>query len=379
MNTFNVKTKICFGEASLSELGKLSAESAVLFTDAFMAKSGAAGKIAAEMTSCARVSIFSEIIPDPPVELIAKGLSFLLENGADLAVALGGGSSIDAAKSTVLMYEKKTGRSIPLIAVPTTSGTGSEVTQFAVITDREAGVKYPLVSEKLLPATAILVPELVMSVPKSVTADTGFDVMTHALEAYISKNAHDFSDAFAEKAFELCFEYLPKAYADGNDREAREKMHNASCLAGLAFNDVSLGVNHGIAHALGAVFHIPHGKANAMLLYHVLKYNAGFTDGTSNAETGRVRKKLAYASRLVGLSSFSEIQGAQNLLEKIRRMTKELGIPRTLGEAKVEKEAYLAAKAHIVDSAVKDACTATNPRKIEREDVERILKALEVF
>ncbi len=378
MNTFEIKTKVVFGDDALRSLSELSYENAVIFTDAFMAKSGNADMIKSLMTGCKNISIFSETIPDPPIELIVKALEFLLEKNTDAVVALGGGSSIDAAKSTILMFGKKTGKRIPLIAVPTTSGTGSEVTKFAVITDREAGVKYPLVSDKLLPDMAILSSELVRSVPPAITADTGFDVITHALEAYISTGANDFTDAFAEKALELCFEYLPKACKDGNDLEAREKMHTASCLAGMAFNDASLGVNHGIAHALGAVFHIPHGRANAMMLYHVMKYNAELEDGKFG-ECSLACKKMAKIARFVGLPSFSEKQGALNLVNEIKKMSKQLGIPQTLADAGVSKNDYEKAKAHIIKSAVNDACTVTNPRKINSASVEIILKGIEFF
>ena len=377
MNTFGLKTRVCFGDGSLEALSEIVAENAVIFTDAFMQKSGNADKIASYMKKCRNISVFSETVPDPPIELIVKALGFLMDANTDVVVALGGGSSIDAAKSTILMFEKKTGKHVPLIAVPTTSGTGSEVTKFAVITDREAGVKYPLVSDKLLPDVAILSSELVMSVPKSITADTGFDVITHALEAYISTLANDFTDAFAEKALELAFEYLPRACKNGSDVEAREKMHTASCLAGMAFNDVSLGVNHGIAHALGAVFHIPHGRANAIMLYHVMKYNAGLDQPAGAPNTAC--KKMAKIARFIGLPAYNERQGANNLINEIRRLSIEVGIPRNLGEAGVAKNDYLANKAHIVKSAVNDACTATNPRKIDSSAVEAILKGIEKF
>lgn len=378
MNTFEIKTKVVFGENALSSLSELSYENAVIFTDSFMAKSGNADMIGDLLTGCRNISVFSETVPDPPIELIVKALEFLLEKNTDVVVALGGGSSIDAAKSTILMYGKKTGKRIPLIAVPTTSGTGSEVTKFAVITDREAGVKYPLVSDKLLPDMAVLSSELVKSVPPSITADTGFDVITHALEAYISTGANDFTDAFAEKALELAFEYLPRACKDGNDVEAREKMHTASCLAGMAFNDASLGVNHGIAHALGAMFHIPHGRANAMMLYHVMKYNAELDNGTFG-ECSVACRKMAKIARFVGLPAFSEKQGAQNLVNEIRKMSKQLGIPQTLADAGVSKADYEKGRAHIIKSAVNDACTATNPKKIDSKAVEIILKGIEIF
>lgn len=377
MNIFELKPRVCFGEDSLSALAEIHAQNAVIFTDAFMKKSGNADRIASMMTNCKHIAVFAEIVPDPPVELIAKALGFLLEENAEAVVALGGGSSIDAAKSTILMYGKKTGKQPPLIAVPTTSGTGSEVTKFAVITDREAGVKYPLVSEKLLPDVAILSAEMTASVPASITADTGFDVITHALEAYISTNANDFTDAFAEKALELAFEYLPRACKNGKDMEAREKMHAASCLAGMAFNDVSLGVNHGIAHALGAVFHIPHGRANAIMLPHVMHYNAGLDEHNYGAQPSLACVKLARIARFVGLSAPTPRQGAMNLVNELGRMSRAFGIPQTLSDAGISAKDYQSHKAHIVKSAVNDACTATNPRKIDAAAVEKILKGIE--
>ncbi len=378
MHTFQLKTRVCFGSDSLSALSTLKAKSAVIFTDAYMQESGNAQKIADLMTGCERISFFSEITPDPPVELIAHALEFLLETGADVAVALGGGSSIDAAKSTLLMYEKKTDRTIPLIAIPTTSGTGSEVTRFAVVTDLQEGMKYPLVSDKLLPDMAILSPEFTVSVPPEITAGTGFDVMTHALEAYISTGANDFTDAFAEKALELALAYLPICCKNGRDTVAREKMHTASCLAGMAFNDAGLGVNHGIAHALGAAFHIPHGRANGLVLYHVMRYNAAIDEGLWSTVTPTC-ERLARIARYAGLPAPSASQGAMNLLNRIKFMTRELGIPQTLGEAGVDEHDYLKAKAYIIEHAVEDACTATNPRKITPDSVEQILQGIEKF
>lgn len=369
MQKFKISTEVCFGADSLSELEAIQAQNAVIFTDAFLCKSGTADKIAGYMKQCKNINIYSDIKPDPPVELIADALNFLLKADADVVVALGGGSSIDAAKSTVLIARKQTGKKLPLIAVPTTSGTGSEVTSFAVITDKEAGVKYPLVSDSLLPEKAILSGELVLSVPPQITADTGFDVLTHALEAYISTQANDFSDAMAEKALELAFEYLPRAYKNGTDELAREKMHTASCLAGMAFNAVSLGVNHGIAHSLGAHFHIPHGRANGMLLPYVMWYNAGL----DKALDEKTAAKLAKIARLIGLPSFNAKSGAQNLVNKLKQMQREMGIPLTLKAAGVDKKSYEAVKPHIIQSALNDACTATNPRSLMPQDIEAIL------
>ena len=378
MQEFQIPTRVCFGQDALSALETIRAEHAVLFTDAFLEKSGAADKIRARMTGCGEIHTYSAIRPDPPIESIADALRFLLDSRAEVAVALGGGSSIDAAKATLLIAAQKTGRQIPLIAVPTTSGTGSEVTRFSVITDAAAGVKYPLVDARMLPQTAILSETLTVSLPASITADTGFDVLTHALEAEISTAAHDFSDAMAEKALELAFAYLPAAVRNGEDLVAREKMHTASCMAGMAFDAVSLGVNHGIAHALGAHFHIPHGRANGLLLPHVMAFNAGLDCPQSAvpAECTRVCEKLAKIAQRIGLSAFGARSGAQALVRKLTALQKEVGIPQTLTQAGVVKADLEAARAHIIESALHDACTATNPRPVTAEAVSAILDSV---
>ncbi len=377
MQKFYIKTQVCTGEDAMQVLGTFVGKNAVIFTDPFMVKSGVAERIAKQLVGAASVKIFGEIKPDPPIELIADGMAFLLDADADVVVALGGGSSIDAAKATILMAKRSGAKdNISLVAIPTTSGTGSEVTSFAVITDREKGVKYPLVDDELLPDYAIMDPSLVVSAPPRITADTGFDVITHALEAYISTNANDYSDALAEKSLELAFAYLPKAYADGNDLEAREKMHTASCLAGMAFNAVSLGVNHGIAHQLGARFHIPHGRANAMLLPHVMRFNADLGANFGAKRETRASLRIAHIARRIGLSGDDTNALVLALIRHLNYMLKMTETPMTLRDAGVSKEAYEAVKGAIIDAALKDACTVTNPRALCARDVEEILSGL---
>ncbi len=380
MQNFKVKTNVCFGEGALNVLSEQKGN-VVIFTDAFMVSSGAAENIKSKLGSADSVKIFGEIKPDPPIELIAAGLAFLIDAKADCVVALGGGSSIDAAKATILMAKRSGFKDqIKLIAIPTTSGTGSEVTSFAVITDKAKGIKYPLVDDELLPDIAILDPELVVSAPPRITADTGFDVITHAMEAYISTAANDYSDALAEKALKLAFEYLPRAYANGADIEARDKMHTASCLAGMAFNAVSLGVNHGIAHQLGAKFHIPHGRANAMLLPHVMRYNADLSANFGAKCETRASLRLANIAKMIGLSGGKNPLDTNSLVialcDHLTYMLRMTGTPLTLADAGVSREAYEAQKPAIIEAALKDACTATNPRKMTPEGVEEILSKL---
>ena len=379
MQRFKLKTEIIFGQNALDALKTVKAENAVVFTDNFLNGNGTADMIKNLLVSCGNVSVYSDVVPDPPVETVASGLDFLVKANADLVVAVGGGSAIDAAKSTVFVARKHTGRHIRLIAVPTTSGTGSEVTQFAVISDRQAGKKIPLIDESMLPEMAILSCELTASVPPTVTADTGFDVLTHALEAYISTNSNEFSDALAEKAVELWAEYIVPAYKNGNDMIAREKMHTASCLAGIAFNEAGLGVNHSIAHGLGAQFHIPHGRANAMLLPHVLRYNTELDIKFCVKNANPTADKLEGLARRLGYPGNSPDVGVRNMIHKIKEYQRWLNIPITLGDAGVTKDQYVKAKQAIIDSALADACTHTNPRKVDAKGIEEILDKIDIF
>ena len=379
MKRFKLKTDIIFGNDALGVLKTIASDSAVLFTDAFMVSSGTADAVKAYMTACKQITVFSDVKPDPPVELISKAVKFVMDVNADTVFALGGGSAIDAAKSTLMIIREHYGKNIKLIAIPTTSGTGSEVTQFSVITDTAAGKKLPLVDESMLPEIAVLDAELVKSVPPAITADTGFDVLTHALEAYISTEANDFSDALAEKAVELVADNLVAVYKNGADLDARAKMHTASCLAGIAFNEVSLGINHGIAHALGAQFHIPHGRANAMILPHVLYFNAELDIKFCVKNDCKTADKLEMLARRLGYPANSPYIGERNMIQRIKEFQRILKIPTTLGDAGVTKSQYEKVKDFIIESALNDACTATNPRKASPKDVEGILEKIAKF
>ncbi len=276
MNSFDIRTKIYFGDNALDRLTDLPYKKALIITDPFVAKSGMLQMITYRLNDgYTEFEVFSDVVPDPPVEKISIGVKKMLEYAPDCVIAIGGGSAIDSAKSIREFATRASKKETALIAIPTTSGTGSEVTSFAVVSDPSNDIKYPLVSDSMLPTEAILDADLVKSVPANVTADTGMDVLTHAIEAYVSINNNEFSAALAEKAIEICGTFLLRSYLDNNDTHARKKMHVASCLAGLAFNSASLGLNHGIAHAVGAKFHIPHGRANAMLLPHIIEYNSG--------------------------------------------------------------------------------------------------------
>lgn len=373
MEDFKIKTSIYFGEGSLERLSHIGNKNVLIITDPFMVKSGTINKITDKLVS-ASVTVFSEIIPDPPIELVVKGIEELNKVNPEVIVALGGGSAIDAAKA-IMDFSKNilSLKNIEFIAIPTTSGTGSEVTSFSVITDKEKGVKYPLVSEKLIPNIAILDPELVKTVPPAITADTGMDVITHGLEAYVSTKANDFTDALAEKSLMLAFKYLEKAYKDGSDMEAREKMHNASCLAGIAFNSASLGINHSIAHTLGGKFHVPHGRTNAMLLPYVIEYNANIV-GYDNKDYSLAAKKYHNIAKLLGLPSNNIRMGVKNLINLIKTMEKNMKMPLNLKECGVDTHKVAESLENIAESAFADACTPTNPRIPTKEDIMRIVE-----
>ena len=295
-----------------------------------------------------------------------------MEYRPEAIVAVGGGSAIDSSKA-IRDFALKIDNygEIAMIAIPTTSGTGSEVTSFAVVSDRAANRKYPLVSPSLTPEETILDAELVRSVPPAITADTGMDVFTHAIEACVSTARNEFATALAEKAIEIVGVFLLRAYLDGNDTHARQKMHVASCLAGLAFNSASLGLNHGMAHQLGAMFHIPHGRANAMLLPHIIEYNSGINKySKSQKEYLPAVKKYANVAHILGVSNYNEVMTVRSLVYWVQCMLNEMNIPLSISEmGKITKEEYMSKVDDMADAALADACTATNPRVPTKEEV----------
>lgn len=380
MKSFGIHTQIYFGEGALERLQQLPYKRVLIITDPFVVTSGMIELITHPLEN-ARINyeIFKDVVPDPPVEKIAVGVKAMLDYKPDCIVAVGGGSAIDSSKS-IREFALKADNygKVGLIAIPTTSGTGSEVTSFAVISDPQAKMKYPLVSPDLTPDEAILDAELVRSVPPAITADTGMDVFTHALEAYVSLNNNEFSAALAEKAIEIIGVFLLRAYLDGNDMHARQKMHAASCLAGLAFNSASLGLNHGMAHQLGSNFHIPHGRANAMLLPHIIEFNSNINKHSrSQKEYLPAVKKYSTVANNLGLSSYNKIMSVRSLVNWTQFMLKEMDIPLSISQmGNITEEEYMAAIPAMADAALADACTATNPRPVTRADVMQIYRDL---
>ena len=367
------KPQIWTGSNALDGLEKLKNYKIFLVTDPFMVKSGAIKQIENRLNKNNDVKVFSDIQPDPPIDQIVKGIEQINEFNANLLIAVGGGSAIDATKGMKFFWQKThDGKELQLIAIPTTSGTGSEVTNFAVITDADKGVKYPLVTDDVLPTIALLDANLVKTAPQSITVDTGMDVLTHCLESYVSKGANTFSDAFAEKAFQIVFNNIKRVSENGNDMEARQKMHDASCIAGLAFNLAGLGINHSIAHAAGAKFHIPHGRLNTIIMPQVIEYNAELSNGVM-AKPNRAAKKYANLARLVGINAVNPNIAVRNLIKAIVKLRKDLKMPASFSEYGISKEKFNDEKENIAKAAVQDADTQSNPIKADAKDMLNIL------
>ncbi len=403
MQWFKVPEKIYFEAGSIAYLEKMpNIERAFIVTDPGMVKLGYVDKILYHLRNrqhYVHSEIFSEVESDPSFDTIMKGVEAMKNFKPDVIIALGGGSPIDAAKGMWLFYEHpeadpeglklkfmdirkrtykfpKLGEKCQMVAIPTTSGTGSEVTSFAVITDKEKNKKYPLADYELTPDVAIVDPDLVMSLPKSITADTGMDVLTHALEAYVSNMASDYTDGLAEKAVELVFQYLEQAYDDGTNKLAREKMHNASTIAGMAFTNAFLGVNHSMAHKIGAEFHLPHGRINAILLPYVVRYNA--TKPTKFVSFPKYEyfiadKKYSEIAKKAGLKAKTVEEGISSLIEKIKEMNEHMSIPKSFKDAGIDEQDFLAKVDMLADRAFEDQCTTANPRVPLVSEIKQIL------
>lgn len=353
MEQFAVKPVITFGTGALAALEELPGERVLVITDGFLAKSGLLDKVLAHLKG-RTVEIFDQVVPDPPIDLVAKGARALADFKPRTVVAFGGGSPMDCAKA---MCWFSGDRDLPLYCIPTTAGTGSEVTSFAVLTDTDQGVKYPLVEDGLLPEGAILEPAFLDGVPPKVTADTGMDVLTHAAEAAAAVGANPFTDALAESALALAWRALPRAYQ--GDRAAKAEMLYASCMAGVAFNAAGLGVCHSMAHALGGRFHVAHGRLNALLLPQVVAFNAA---------DARAAEKYARLARRCGLAA-----NPRALSAALVRLRTGLGIPARLDLPPAELKAALPA---LSAAALSDVCLPGNPRPVAAADVEAMMEAL---
>lgn len=406
MQWFKVPERIYFEAGSVQYLAKMPDISrALIIADPMMVKLGYVDKLTYQLEKNSNnvlVSIFSEVEPDPDLTTVQKGVDVMNSFKPDVIIALGGGSAMDAAKAMWLFYENpeadfigmaqkfldirkriykfpKLGKLSKLVAIPTTSGTGSEVTSFAVISDKSKNMKYPLADYELTPDVAIIDPDFVMSVPKAATADTGLDVLTHAIEAYVSIVASDYTDALALHAIKLVFEFLPRSYKNGSsDPIAREKMHNASCIAGMAFTNAFLGINHSLAHKLGGEFHIPHGRANALLLPYVIEYNGESNPSKFTAwpKYGEYKAPERYAdiAKILGLPAKTPEEGVKSLVKAIKDLIKEVEIPSSIKELGVDEKKYLSVIEELSYKAFEDQCTTANPRLPKVKELEDIYR-----
>ncbi|WP_087018296.1 iron-containing alcohol dehydrogenase [Thaumasiovibrio subtropicus] len=373
MNKFKIPNNIAFGENALQELANIQGSKAVIVTGgSSMKKFGFIDQVQqmlakADIESC----VFDGVEPNPSVETVVKGAEMMQAFQPDWVVAIGGGSALDAAKIMWCFYEhpELTFQDIipvgampalrnkaKFIAIPSTSGTASEITAFSVITDVAEHVKYPIVSEHIVPDIAIVDPALPAKMPPHITANTGMDVMAHALEAFASIAANDYSDPLAMRATKLVFENLANAFENGDDMVARDNMHNASTLAGMAFSNVSLGLVHSLAHKIGGEFGVTHGLANAILLPYIIKYNKQSTD------------KYAEMEQYLGLSS---------LEDAILTLNHKLNIPtafKDIDEVEITEAQFLAVLDRMSENAFNDPCTLTNPGTPTAECVKEIYK-----
>ena len=392
MQWFKVPEKIYFEAGSIGYLEKMpEITRAFIVTDESMVKLGYIDKILYHLRKrrdYVHSEIFSEVESDPSFETIEKGLKMMNEFKPDVIIAVGGGSPIDAAKGMWLFYEHpdadveglklkfmdirkrtykfpKLGTKAKMVAIPTTSGTGSEVTSFAVLTDKKLNKKYPLADYELTPDVAIVDPDLVMSLPKKITADTGMDVLTHAIESYVSNMASDYTDGLAEKALELVFKNIREAYNHGDNKTAREHMHNASTIAGMAFTNAFLGINHSLAHKIGAEFHLAHGRINAILLPYVIRYNSKMPTkfvSFPKYEYFIADKKYADLARRMNFPAFTNEEGVWSLIHEIQKLNEDLGIEKSFKEAGVDEQEFLSKVDMLADRAFEDQCTTANPR-----------------
>lgn len=379
MKRFTLPRDMYYGKGALEHLKELDGNRAILVLGGgSMKRFGFVDKVLAYLKEAGiETVLFENVEPDPSVETVMKGAAAMREFQPDWIIAMGGGSPIDAAKAMWVFYEypdttfeeiiqpfsfPTLRQKAKFLAIPSTSGTATEVTAFSVITDYSTGVKYPLADFNITPDVAIVDPQLAETMPSKLTAHTGMDALTHAIEAYVSTLNSPFTDPLALKAIHMVFDYLPDSYA--GDMEAREQMHYAQCLAGQAFSNALLGIVHSMAHKTGAAFstgHIPHGCANAIYLPYVIRYNAK-----------ACAERYAEIARSVGITG-TDNACVEKLCDKIDAYNVKLNIPKTLQEFGIQEEEFKQKVHHIAELAVGDACTGSNPRPITPEEMEKLL------
>ena len=404
MQWFKVPSKIYFERDAIEYLHQMKEmKKALIVTDRSLVDLGYVQKVIDQLqlrTPEVPYQLFCDVEPDPSIQTVLKGVELMRSFEPDTIIALGGGSSMDCAKGIWLFYEQpqvnfndlkqkfmdirkrafqypELGRKAKLICIPTTSGTGSEVTPFAVITDKVEHKKYPLTDYSLTPTVAIIDPAFVMNLPRSIAADTGMDVLTHATEAYVSTLASDYTDGLAIQAIKMVFKYLERSYNNGkNDPEAREKMHNASCLAGMAFANAFLGMNHSMAHKIGGEFHVPHGRANAILLPYTIRYNGQKPQKLSTWPKYNyycADERYAEIARILGLPASTVEEGVESYAKAVGELGKRVGIKMNFQSQGLDRDTYMAQVEKLAYLAYEDQCSPANPRVPMVEDMKKIL------
>lgn len=380
MSRFTLPRDIYFGEGSLETLKTLKGKKAVVVVGGgSMKKFGFLDKVVAYLTEAKiEVKLIEGVEPDPSVETVMSGAAVMREFQPDWIVSIGGGSPIDAAKAMWIFYEypdftfeqavipfglPELRQKAKFVAIPSTSGTATEVTAFSVITDYKKRIKYPLADFNITPDIAIVDPALAQTMPPKLTAYTGMDALTHAIEAYVAGFRSAFSDPLAMEAIVMVQEYLFDSF--NGDKEARNQMHLAQCLAGMAFSNALLGITHSMAHKTGAVFHIPHGCANAIFLPYVIQYNAK-----------KCAARYAVISKRLGLAGETEAELVTSLVKMIKDMNVKMNIPLTMKDYGITEEDFKANVEFISHNAVLDACTGSNPREIDDKTMEKLFTCI---
>ena len=375
---FTTPRTIVFGENALEYLKTIEGKRALVVTDKVIRKLGFADKVASYLKQAGMtVEVLDEVETEPSTENVVKGAELARKYGPDWFIGLGGGSSMDAAKAIWVLYERpdmevaainpleKLGlrKKARLICIPTTSGTGSDATWATMITDAKECRKMELTSREIVADVAILDPDLAKSMPPRVVADTGLDALTHAIEAYVSQWRNDFSDALAIKAIQVIFKYLLKAYKNPEDKEAKEKMHNAATMAGISFSNSQVGIAHAAGHSLGAIFHVPHGRAVGLFLSYSIEYSAR-----------DAMPRYADIAREIGIEAETNKEAVEKFVRAVRRLERDVGSPGSIKELGISKEDFEKRLDDLVTRAANSSCTFMNPRVPDVEDVRKLIR-----
>ena len=365
MKIFEINTEIYVGDKFDETVNKIKPKKVFIVTDSVMSKIGMTKKFENILIKKnIEYKIFDEVEVDPAFEIVNKALDKVIDFLPDIIVGIGGGSSLDTAKS-IKYFIKKSNLHIPLIALPTTSGTGSEVTSYAVLTDKKNNIKIPLKDDEMIPEYAILDPELTKTLPKSVVADSGIDALTHAIESYTCKGANFYTKVYALSAIRLIFKNLLRMYRNIKDEEARTEMAKASCIAGFAFEKSGLGINHSVAHAIGGKFHIAHGKINGIILPYVIRFNS--EDKTTAQRYYEISKDLGFPTNSIE-------EGAESLAVAVELLNKNLNLPSCVKDLAIEEEKYRNEIEFMSKSALEDICTSGNIREVNLEDLKKLFE-----